>query len=125
MELFNLTRETLVLLSDIEKVPLPPQECYVKSAILSSDRYNYAIDNSVQTRLGDVAIKIKSLHERSGAALNKMDEFVDRYHKVMEAVWEKIVLVDEEIVFLDASAEEISQGRVGVLWEHNKWNITV
>eukprot|EP00957_Ditylum_brightwellii_P176661 13455692-Ditylum_brightwellii.AAC.1 len=72
-----------------------------------------------------MAIKIKSLQKRSVAALNKMDELVDRYHVVMEALLGKIVLVDEEIILLDAGAEEINQGRVGVLWEHNKWNITM
>mmetsp|Transcript_18183 Transcript_18183/g.24124 ORF Transcript_18183/g.24124 Transcript_18183/m.24124 type:complete len:255 (-) Transcript_18183:400-1164(-) len=105
MEQLNLAREALLLSSDIEKVPLPPQERYTKSAILSSGRYDYAMDDSVQTRLEDVAIKIKSLQKRSVAASNKMDELVDRYHMVMEAVSEKIVLADEEIVFLEASAE--------------------
>eukprot|EP00957_Ditylum_brightwellii_P169017 12864844-Ditylum_brightwellii.AAC.1 len=83
------------------------------------------MDDSVQTRLRGVAINIKSLQKRSVAVLNKMGELMDRYHVVMEAVIKKIVLADEEIVFLNTSAEEINQGRVGVLWEHNKWNITM
>eukprot|EP00957_Ditylum_brightwellii_P212009 15366851-Ditylum_brightwellii.AAC.1 len=99
MEQFNSAREALPLLSGIEKVPLPSQECYTKSAILSSDRYDYTIDGSVQMNLEDVAIKIKSLQKRSVAALNKMDKLVDVYHMVMESVWEKIFLADEEICF--------------------------
>eukprot|EP00957_Ditylum_brightwellii_P027174 2054197-Ditylum_brightwellii.AAC.1 len=79
------------------------------------------MEDSVQTYLEDVAIEVKSLQKRSIDALNKMDELMDRYHVVMEAVWKKIVLVDEEIVFLDASArKKIKEGCVGALWKHDK-----
>mmetsp|Transcript_9695 Transcript_9695/g.13578 ORF Transcript_9695/g.13578 Transcript_9695/m.13578 type:complete len:246 (-) Transcript_9695:103-840(-) len=106
MDQLNKAREALLISSDIEKNPLPPNERYTQSDILSSPQYDYAMDESVQKRLNDVSTKIMSLYHRSANASQKMDELVDRYHAIMGAVSEKIVLADEEVTMLEKAKEE-------------------
>mmetsp|Transcript_26108 Transcript_26108/g.31602 ORF Transcript_26108/g.31602 Transcript_26108/m.31602 type:complete len:250 (-) Transcript_26108:37-786(-) len=70
---------------------------YTKAPIVSSEWYEYANDATAQKRLHDVASRAESLKGRTEGMAVRVDALLNCYHRVVAAVSEKMVLVDEEL----------------------------
>lgn len=72
-------------------------ENFTNSPIISSKIYSYASDPDARRRLHAVVLKIAELNARAHSAASRSDELVNRYHRIMSAVSEKMVLADEQL----------------------------
>lgn len=74
---------------------------FANSALITSDRYEYAADADAIRRLQDVSVQAADINARAVSVATRVDNLISQYHRVMTLLSEKCVLVDEELSVLE------------------------
>ena len=74
---------------------------FANSALITSDRYEYAADADAMRRLQDVSVQAADVNARAVGVATRVDNLISQYHRVMTLLSEKCVLVDEELSVLE------------------------
>mmetsp|Transcript_6611 Transcript_6611/g.9658 ORF Transcript_6611/g.9658 Transcript_6611/m.9658 type:complete len:221 (-) Transcript_6611:578-1240(-) len=79
---------------------------YTNAPIMSCDNYLFTGNPSVRRRLQDVTVKTATMLERVQIIARRVDALVGRYHRVMSAASEKLVLFDEELASKEQATKD-------------------
>ena len=67
------------------------------SVLLSSKDFDVAADPEMIQRLNDLSLKSLDIQSRTSKLTSRLDALVNRYHQIISATSEKMVLADEEL----------------------------
>jgi len=81
-------------------------EHVVSAPIVSSPSFSFASDSVIKQRLDCVTSTMLAMNERVEILTQKSESFIEQYYKIMAAVSEKMVLLEESLNILEGESKD-------------------
>ncbi|KAL3780887.1 hypothetical protein HJC23_009933 [Cyclotella cryptica] len=89
------------------KISVGNEAKVVDCPIVSSAKYNIAVDQDSLIRLDTISFRVANLSKRTAAISHRTDLLLNSYTQVMEALDEKIILAKEQIEDADSARSQL------------------